>query len=113
MLVERRLSAEVEGIERLEVREPRRLEATIGRTLLTLQQLQLAQLQEEPQVINVVLGGAPRDLLALPVHRGELERLQVVLQEDQAFGFEFLHGFRLPGARIGRLPDWAAEDGLP
>ena len=43
-------------------------------------------------MIDVVAGGAGRDLLALGVHGGQLQRLQVVLQQHRALGLGLVHG---------------------
>ncbi len=72
--VQRRLSREVERVQGLEVREHRCLETTVCGTLLAFDQLQLAELQKEAQVIDVVLGAAAGNLLALGQDRREFQR---------------------------------------
>ncbi len=57
-----------------------------------LDQFQLTQLQQKRQMIGIVLSSAGRDLLALGMHRGELERFEVVLQQDRALGLGLVHG---------------------
>ena len=42
--------------------------------------LQLAQLQQEPEVVDVLLGAPAGRLLTLGGHRRQLQRLEVVLQ---------------------------------
>jgi len=98
-LVEARGRREVERLERLDRREPRRLEPPLGRSPLALDQLQLAELQEEAQVVHVLGGAAPGHLLALRRHRRQPQGLQVVLQQHRAPGLGLLHG-ATPAVRL-------------
>ena len=56
-----------------------------------VEQLQLTQLEQEPQMVHVLRGAATGDLLALGRHRRQLQCLEVVLQEHRTLGLEFLH----------------------
>ena len=57
-----------------------------------LDQLPIAEPEQEPQVIDVLLGAPCGHRLALPVHRRQLQGLQVVLQQDRAPGLVLAHG---------------------
>ena len=91
-LVDRGPGGEVEGVERLDGREPCGLQAPFGRALLPVEEFELQELEQVGEVVDVVGGGLGRHLLALGGHRREAERLQVVLQEHQGLGLEGLHG---------------------
>jgi len=86
------LGREVEAIQRLEVGEPGRLQTTLRGTLLPFDQFQLAELQEKPQMIDVVHGAPTSDFIALRVDRRQLQRLQMMLQQHHALGFQLFHG---------------------
>src|SRR5262245_30087307 len=90
-LVQGRLGGEVEVLQRLQRREPRRLQPPLGRPLLPVQELQFGQLEKEAEVIDVVRGAPLGHLLALGQYRRRTQRLQVVLQEDRAGGLGLLH----------------------
>ena len=114
-LVHRRAGREVERVQRLRRREPGRLQPPLGRPPLPLDQLQLAQLQQEPEVVDV-LGGARagRHLLALGRHRRQLQRLEVVLQQHRALGLGLLHGVTpADQARVGGQVGRPARDHPP
>ena len=89
-LVDRGPGGEVEGLERLDGREPSDLEPALGRSLLTFEQLELGELQQVGEVIGVVGGGLGGHLLALGADRREPQGLQVVVQEHHGLG---LSGF--------------------
>ena len=54
------------------------LQTAIRCTLVATDQLQLAEAKQERQMICVVLGALGSNLLALLVHGGEFERLEVM-----------------------------------
>jgi hypothetical protein len=90
-LVDARPGREVELIEHLRGREPGRLEPAFRRLPLPLDQLQLDELKEERQVISVVGSTPLGDLLGLGQHRGQLQGLEVVLQQHRALGLGLIH----------------------
>ena len=53
---------------------------------------ELAELQQKPEVVDVLLGAPRGHLLALGHDRRQLQRLEVVLQEHRTLGLELLHG---------------------
>ena len=82
---------EVERVERLVRREPGRLQSPVGRTTLAIDQFQFAQLQQEAEMIDILGGTATGDFGAFAEHRRQLERLEVMLQQDRAPGFGLAH----------------------
>jgi hypothetical protein len=67
-------------------------QSPFGGFAFSFDQFQFTQLQQKRQMVGVILCGAGRDLLALGVHRGELERFEVMLQKDRALGLGLVHG---------------------
>ena len=90
-LVHRRRGREVEPVQALGRREPGRLQPTGSGPPLAVQELQFGQLQQEPQVVDILLGAPRRHLLALGRHGRQLQRLEVVLQQHGALGRVLLH----------------------
>ena len=86
--VDRRLGLELEVFERLVVGELRRLQTPIGGPLLSVDQLLLAELQQEAEMVDVLFRAPCRDLLALIVHGRQLECLEMMFQQDGALRFE-------------------------
>jgi len=80
-LVDRRAGREVEALEGLYGREPRRFQASLGRAFLPLQQFELQELQQVAQVVGVVGGGLFGHLLALGADRRQPEGLEVMVQQ--------------------------------
>ena len=81
--VHRGTGCEVEGLQGLEGREPGCLQPALGGLALSLQELQLGDLQQVGEVVRAVRGGPPGHLLALGPDGWQAERLQVVAQKDQ------------------------------
>ena len=50
------------------------------------------ELEQEPQVVDILLGAPGGHLLTFGSHRRQLQRLEVVLQQDRALGLQLLHG---------------------
>jgi hypothetical protein len=82
---------EVELVQELVGREACGLQSPLRRFTFPLDQLQFTQLQQERQVISIIPSCAGRDLLALGVHGGELEGLEMMLQQDRALGLDLVH----------------------
>jgi hypothetical protein len=80
--VQRRLGREVELVQRLQLREPRRLEPPLTGPPLPVCQLALAQPQQEAEVVDVLTRTLPRQLLALRLDRRQVQGRQVVLEQD-------------------------------
>jgi hypothetical protein len=68
-----------------------RVRSSLGSPLLAVEQFQLAELEQKAKMIDVVGGTAGGDLLALGEHGGQLEGLEVMLEEYQALGLGLLH----------------------
>ena len=90
-LVDRGSRREVEGLERLDGREARRLEATLGGAFLPVEQLELAELQQVGEVVRIVRGGLCGHLLALGTDGRQAECLQMVVQEHHGLGLGRFH----------------------
>ena len=90
-LVDARSRGEVERLERLGGREPGGLQPPFGGALLTLEQLQLAELEQVGEVVGVVGRGLGGDLLALGTDRREPQRFEVVAEQHHRLGLEGLH----------------------
>src|SRR5439155_5238190 len=102
--LQRRLGREVELVDRLQLREPRRLQTPLVGPPLAVGQLALAQPQQEAQVVEVLRGRLPRHLLALRLDRRQVQGTQVVPQQHQVGRRA---PFRLHGFTPFREVNWA------
>ncbi|OQC04779.1 MAG: hypothetical protein BWX79_02426 [Alphaproteobacteria bacterium ADurb.Bin100] len=96
-LVQRRLGFEVKGIQRLEHREARGLDAPLGRPPFASGRLHFGQAQQVRLVIISLLLAHCRQLLVLAQEAGQLQLLEVVLQQHGGLGFA--HGAPPPAIR--------------
>ena len=73
---------EVEAVEALDRREPRRLDPALDHPALAVDELQLHQAGEEADVVQAFGGALAGQLLVFPQEGRQLERLEVVGEQD-------------------------------
>ena len=81
-LVQGRQRREVEAVEALHGRELGRLDAALDHAPLAIDQLQLGQPQQIARIVDALGGALACDLVVLAQERRQLERLEVVRQEN-------------------------------
>ena len=76
-------------------------DAALHQTTLAVDQLQLDQAQQVTRVVDAIAGGLTRHLVVLAQHRGELQLLEVVRQQDlgRALSGPCRHDVRERGGR--------------
>ena len=80
--VQRRKGRKVETVEALHGRELGRLDAALDRTPLAINQLQLGEPQQITRIVDALGGALARHLVVLAQEGRQLERLEVVRQEN-------------------------------
>lgn len=86
-----RVSGKVERLQRFVGWEAGGLESPFRSPALPVEEFHLTELEQEAEMIDVVLGAAGRHLLALTVHGGQLQGLEMMLEQDRALGFGLVH----------------------
>lgn len=81
-LVELRDRLEVEAVQALGGREPRSLDPTLDHPPLPVDQLELDQTRQELDMIQPLGGALTSKLLVFPQKRGQLQRLEMVREQD-------------------------------
>jgi hypothetical protein len=95
-LVDARASREVKLVEQLVGWEAGGFEPPFRRLAFPFDQLQRTELEKECQVVGIVGRTALSDLLTFGIHRGELESLQMMLEQHTALGVGLVHGVTSP-----------------
>ena len=81
-LVQRRQRQEVEAVEAFDRRKLRLLDTTLDRLAFPVDQLEFGQPQQIANMIDAVAGALPRQLIVLAQEGRQLQRLQVMRQQD-------------------------------
>jgi hypothetical protein len=81
-LVQGRQGREVEAVEALHGREPGGLDAALHHAPIAVDQLLLGQPQQEAGIVDALGGTQPRDLVILAQEGRQLQRLEVVSEQD-------------------------------
>jgi hypothetical protein len=81
-LVQRWQRQEVEAIEAFNGREPRRLDPAFHHASLAINHLHLGQPHQVTRMVDAFSRTQPGDLVVLPQERRQLQRLQMVGEQD-------------------------------
>ncbi len=98
-LVERWDGVEVEAVQALERREPGRLDPAFNRARLAIEQLQFDQARQIADMVHVLGGALPSDLLMLPRRRRQLQPLEMMAKQN----LRRLRGGAHDAFRVSRL----------
>jgi hypothetical protein len=85
-LIEGGQGGEIEAVQGFHHRKAGFLDAPFGRFALPVQQLAFGEAQQVGRVVRTILGGRGGDGGVLPQHGGQLELLEVVLQQHRGGG---------------------------